>query len=83
MAVQVYWSGPLATRPRAVATDKGASRPAPGGGRRLRAVGRGIWRFLVNAISGPGLDDAAFPSSFEAPYRRGSRYVRSLWHMPF
>ena len=30
-----------------------------------------------------GLDDAAMPSGYAAPYRRGSRQVRNLWHIPF
>ena len=83
MAVQVHLSAPLGRR--AVTLVPVASEPSQKSprGRRLRRVGRGIWRFLVNAISGPGLDDSALPSSFEAPYGRGSRQVRSLWHMPF
>jgi hypothetical protein len=42
-----------------------------------------VWRLLVNAISAPGIDETMLPSSFEAPYGRGSRQIRSLWHMPF
>jgi hypothetical protein len=45
--------------------------------RALAAVGR-----VVLDETG-GIDDAALPSAFEAPYRRGSRAVRSLWHIPF
>jgi hypothetical protein len=30
-----------------------------------------------------GIDDAALPSGFAAPYQRGSRLVRNLWHIPF
>ena len=42
--------------------------------------------FLVNAISGSadtGIDESAFPSSFQGAYGRGSRQIRSLWHQPF
>ena len=82
MAVQLTLSAPFTRRsPREIADSKPVQQ-TPGGG-RLRAVGRSIWRVLVNALSGPGLDDSAMPSSFEAPYGRGSRQVRSLWHIPF
>ena len=43
----------------------------------------------MEVISGPGLgvsggiDDSAMPSGFMAPYGRGSRQVRNLWHQPF
>ena len=82
MALQVAFSSPLSRRSPIVVADSKPSQKTPSG-RRLRAVGRGLWRLLVNALSGPGLDDAALPSSFEAPYGRGSRQIRSLWHMPF
>jgi hypothetical protein len=55
-----------------------------------RRIGKGIWHFLVVAISGPGLgeeyrtiDDSAMPSSYAAPIKRGSRGVRSLTHLYF
>jgi hypothetical protein len=82
MAVQLAFSSPNARRPPIVAVEPRPVSKGPGGG-RLRAVGRGIWRLLVNAISGPGIDESKLPSSFEAPYGRGSRQIRSLWHMPF
>jgi hypothetical protein len=55
----------------------------------VRTVARWLWNALVVMISGPGLeatggiDDSAFPSGFEAPYRRGSRQIRSLFHAYF
>jgi hypothetical protein len=58
--------------------------PAPTNVIRLRSLLKRVWLGLLNALSGPGgLDDAAFPSSFKAPHARGSRAVRSLWHIPF
>ena len=81
MVVQVNLSAPIARSSRTVVEESG-SHQAPRGG-RLRPIFRGVWRFMVNALSGPGLDDSKLPSSFEAPYGRGSRQVRSLWHMPF
>ena len=61
----------------------------PSGPSRLRPILKRIWSLLVVAVSGPGLgasggiDDSAMPSGFMAPYRRGSRQVRNLWHLPF
>jgi hypothetical protein len=59
-------------------------------------VARGLFRAfklvadgVVYVVSGPGLgatgeiDDSALPSGFEAPYRRGSRQIRSLFHAFF
>ncbi len=86
MAVQVSLSSSIPRRPRTVAIDSGTGGRTPTGGRLRPVVVRGarsLWRLLVNAVSGPGLDDSALPSSFEAPYGRGSRQVRSLWHLPF
>ncbi len=83
MAVQVHLSAPLARPSARIVVEEAEPTPRAPRGRRLRSVGRGIWRILVNVISGPGLDDSALPSSFEAPYGRGSRQIRSLWHMPF
>jgi hypothetical protein len=44
-------------------------------------------RRLKSAWSGSphswGIDETAFPSGFNVPYRRGSRQVRNLWHLPF
>ena len=57
---------------------------------RLRSILKRVWHVLVIAFSGPGLgeesgviDDSAMPSGFMAPYRRGSRQVRNLWHLQF
>jgi hypothetical protein len=54
----------------------------------IRRASKRIWTFLVDAISGPGLDgggidESAFPSGFMTPHRRGNRQVRNLWHEPF
>jgi hypothetical protein len=62
--------------------------PEPPLVRYTRSVGKWLWRQLVNAISGPGLegggiDESAFPSGFNVPYKQGSRQVRNLWHEPF
>lgn len=72
---------------RDAATAPGApAAPRPS---RLHAIAKRIWSMLVTLISGPGLgasggiDDSAMPSGFIAPYGRGSRQVRNLWHMPF
>jgi len=65
------------------------SAPAAPRPSRLRSISKRIWTFLVEVISGPGLgvsggiDDSAMPSGFMAPYGRGSRQVRNLWHQPF
>lgn len=49
---------------------------------------RNIWRRASGAMArrltdSGGIDDTMLPSGFEAPYRRGSRMVRNLWHIPF
>ena len=81
MVVQVNLSAPITRSSRTVVEESGSHQTPRGG--RLRPGFRRVWRLIVNALSGPGLDDSALPSSFEAPYGRGSRYVRSLWHIPF
>ncbi len=52
---------------------------------RVRAVCRralaATLRVLLDDTG--GIDDAALPSGFAAPYQRGSRAVRNLWHIPF
>ena len=58
------------------------SAGAPDAGEH-RSFVRRLWSKLVSVLSGPGLDDSAFPSGFMAPYGRGSRQVRNLWHQPF
>ena len=56
---------------------------------RLRSLLKRVWSLLVVTVSGPGfgvsggIDYSAMPSGFMAPYRRGSRQVRNLWHLPF
>jgi hypothetical protein len=50
------------------------------------SVSRKIWHLLVVAISGEGtagIDESQLPMGFEAPYKKGSRTVRNLWHQPF
>jgi hypothetical protein len=67
-------------------TSPPQSTPRPS---RLRSLLKRVWSLLVVTVSGPGLgvsggiDDSAMPSGFMAPYRRGSRQVRNLWHLPF
>jgi hypothetical protein len=56
-----------------------ASLPA-----RVKDKVRGLWKRTRDArAEGGGIDDSKLPSGFEAPYRRGSRMVRNLWHIPF
>jgi hypothetical protein len=75
-------------QPRIQVEQPRASRPSPVR-RILMSVAKRVWSALVVLISGPGLgasggiDDEAMPSGFMAPYRRGSRQVRNLWHLPF
>ena len=39
---------------------------------------------MVRAARKPGgIDDEALPSGFLAPYKKGSRQVRNLWHIHF
>jgi hypothetical protein len=77
------------TRPVEPGAPAAPASPRPRG-TRLRSVAKFIWHALVIAFSGPGLDeydtgidDSAMPSSFQAPYKNGSRQIRSLWHEPF
>jgi len=48
-----------------------------------------IWRHVRGAAEHilfddtGALNDEAMPSGYAAPYRRGSRQVRNLWHIPF
>jgi len=61
--------------------------PSPAPIRRLAvSVSRKIWHLLVVAISGDGtagIDESQLPMGFMAPYKKGSRTVRNLWHQPF
>ena len=61
--------------------------PNPAPVRRLVSkASRRIWHLLVVAISGEGtegIDESQLPSGFIAPYAKGSRTVRNLWHQPF
>ena len=52
---------------------------------RARAVCRRALAAALHVVLDDtgGIDDTALPSAFAAPYRRGSRAVRSLWHIPF
>jgi hypothetical protein len=54
---------------------------------RAKGKIRAIWKLAralgSGAIGSGGIDDTKLPSGFEAPYRRGSRMVRNLWHIPF
>jgi hypothetical protein len=58
------------------------------GARAARGL-RSVWRRVRGRAARilwdekGGLDDAAMPSGYAAPYRRGSRQVRNLWHIPF
>jgi hypothetical protein len=89
MTVELSWSIRLTPpEPVAASTDKTTEPGVPGPARfsRLRPIGRRLWTFLVDAISGPadhGIDDSAFPSGYAMPHGRGSRAVRNLWHQPF
>ncbi len=90
MALDVSWSIRIPTEkqaPSPIAPSTPNTPTAPSAN-RLRPIIRRLWTALVNAVSGPGLngggiDESAFPSGFIAPYGRGSRQVRNLWHMPF
>lgn len=61
--------------------------PNPAPVRRIvRSAAKLIWHWIVVALSGEGtegIDESQFPSGFTAPYARGSRMVRNLWHIPF
>ena len=49
-------------------------------------ISRKVWHLMVVAISGEGtagIDESQLPMGFEAPYKKGSRTVRNLWHQPF
>jgi hypothetical protein len=49
---------------------------------RLRSIWRRVRESRVLS-EGSGIDDTALPSGYAAPYRKGSRAVRNLWHLPF
>ena len=73
-----------------IAVEKPRSSQRPPLTGRVLSLAKRIWHALVIAFSGPGLgeesggiDDSAMPSGFMAPYKRGSRQVRNLWHQPF
>jgi len=61
--------------------------PSPAPIRRVvKSVVGTIWHWLVVAISGEGtagIDESQLPMGFSAPYAKGSRTVRNLWHQPF
>jgi len=52
---------------------------------RVRAVCQRALAAVLHVVLDDtgGIDDTALPSGFAAPYQRGSRAVRSLWHIPF
>jgi hypothetical protein len=89
MTVELHWSIPVPVKERTESrSESPASRKSPGAGRLqpLRPIGRWLWSFLVNAISGSadsGIDETQFMSGYNVPYRKGSRMVRNLWHQPF
>ena len=85
MAVDVTWFAPIAVDKPEPKTSVPNQTPSA---RLPRRIGKGLWNVLVNVISGPGLDgggidESAFPSSFKAPYGKGSRQIRSLEHLFF
>ena len=44
----------------------------------------GLLARLVRAARKPGgIDDELMPTAYLAPYKRGSRQVRNLWHIDF
>jgi len=61
--------------------------PDPAPIRRIvRSASRRIWHWIVIAVSGEGtagIDESQLPMGFMAPYAKGSRTVRNLWHLPF
>ena len=45
---------------------------------------RGLLARMVRAARKPGgINDEAMPSGYLAPYKKGSRQVRNLWHIDF
>jgi hypothetical protein len=52
---------------------------------RVRAVSQRVLAAALHVLLDDtgGIDDTALPSGFAAPYQRGSRAVRNLWHIPF
>jgi hypothetical protein len=66
-----------------------AATPATPGGSRLAStvwsICRRAWAAAVRIVrdDAGGIDDTALPSGYAAPYRRGGRLVRNLWHLPF
>jgi hypothetical protein len=52
---------------------------------RVQSICQRVWGAATRVIweDAGGIDDSALPAGFAAPYRRGSRSVRSLWHIPF
>jgi hypothetical protein len=48
--------------------------------RKLGALPSRVYRRLNQP---GGIDDELMPSAYLAPYKRGSRKVRSLWHLQF
>jgi hypothetical protein len=68
------------TEPDEVTSSPGA--PVAGRLRRIWQRIRGAAAHILFDDTG-ALNDEAMPSGYAAPYRRGSRQVRNLWHIPF
>ena len=89
MAVDVNRMAPIGVEQPRIKVEQPRAWHRPPARRVLVFVAKRIWSALVTLISGPGLgatggiNDEAMPSGFMAPYRRGSRQVRNLWHLPF
>ena len=52
---------------------------------KARSICQRAWAAAVRVVRDDrgGIDDTALPSGYAAPYRRGTRLVRNLWHIPF
>jgi hypothetical protein len=61
-------------------TSRGA---APAG--KGRSILQRAWAAALRVLCDDkgGIDDAKLASGYAAPHQRGSRHVRSLWHIPF
>lgn len=89
MAIDVNRMAHIGVEQPQITVEQPRASQGPPARRVLESIAKRIWSALVTLISGPGLgasggiDDEAMPSGFMAPYRRGSRQVRNLWHLPF
>ncbi len=70
--------------PVTTAATSDTLRRAPLAG-KVRSICQRAWAVALRVVRDDtgGIDDTAMPSGYAAPYQRGSRLVRNLWHLPF